>query len=151
VAHFRGVPLTRWIALGALLTTMAVVPADLAPYGALVGLWAIAGVGQNWVNLPTETLIAERTPAQAQGRVYGAHFAWSHLWWGLTYPLAALLSVAVPAGTFALGGGIALAVLIVTVLTARPGRGRGAVTRSSAPGREAGRSGADVTAVAGQR
>ena len=37
------------------------------------------------------TLLAERTPASLQGRVYGAHFAWSHLWWLGAYPLAGWL------------------------------------------------------------
>ena len=26
-----------------------------------------------------------------QGRVYGAHFAWSHLWWAVSYPIAGWL------------------------------------------------------------
>lgn len=124
VAHFRGVSLTRWIAVGALLTTLAVMPADLAPYGALLGLWAMAGVGQNWVNLPAETLIAERTDEAAQGRVYGAHFAWSHLWWGLTYPLAAVLTTVVPQWAFLSGGAIGLVVLVVAALAHRPRGGR---------------------------
>jgi len=28
---------------------------------------------------------------ELQGRVYGAHFAWSHLWWAFAYPLAGWL------------------------------------------------------------
>ena len=123
VAKMRSVPLTRWIAIGAVLTTVAILPADIAPYGPLLFLWVAAGVGQNWVNLPTETLIAERTPEAAQGRVYGAHFAWSHLWWGLTYPLAAVLSVVVPRWQFLAGGLIALVIFVVTALTWRRGAG----------------------------
>ncbi|MDZ7708257.1 MAG: hypothetical protein U5J97_10295 [Trueperaceae bacterium] len=46
---------------------------------------------QNWVNLPTETLLADRTEEHAQGRVKGAHFAWSRLWWTFTLPLASCL------------------------------------------------------------
>jgi MFS transporter, NRE family, putaive nickel resistance protein len=69
-------------------------------------------VGQNWVNLPTETLLAERTEEQAQGRVYGAHFAWSHLWWAFAYPLTGLLSTWFPERTFLFGGLMALAVLL---------------------------------------
>ncbi|MCG6568374.1 MFS transporter [Tessaracoccus sp. ZS01] len=119
VAHLVGVSLVRWIAVGAVLTSVAVLPADLTPYAGLVALWAMAGVGQNWVNLPTETLIAERTPASAQGRVYGAHFAWSHLWWGLTYPLAGALAALFVGRTFLAGGLIAVAVAAVVLLAHR--------------------------------
>ena len=119
VARWGSVALTRWVAVGALLTTVAILPADVAPYGALLGLWAVAGVGQNWVNLPTETLIAERTDESAQGRVYGAHFAWSHLWWGLAYPLAALWVWVAPSSAFLIGGLVGLALFLAVVLLSR--------------------------------
>jgi NRE family putative nickel resistance protein-like MFS transporter len=35
-------------------------------------LWLVAGAGQNLVNLPTQTLIADRIPTAIQERVYGA-------------------------------------------------------------------------------
>ena len=54
---------------------MAALPGDIAPLPAILVLWLLAGIGQNWVNLPAETLLAERTKEAAQGRVYGAHFA----------------------------------------------------------------------------
>ena len=111
--------LVRWIAIGAALSTLAVLPGDVAPYAGLVALWALAGVGQNWVNLPTETLIAERTPAAAQERVYGAHFAWSHLWWGFTYPLAGALAALFAGYTFLCGGLIAVGLLAAILLTHR--------------------------------
>ncbi|HSN44591.1 MAG TPA: MFS transporter [Propionibacteriaceae bacterium] len=116
VAHLGAVPLVRWISAGAVLTTMAVLPGDVSPYGPLLALWAFAGVGQNWVNLPAETLIAERTDDSAQGRVYGAHFAWSHLWWVLAYPLAGFLAATFPDRTFLIGASIGGTVLIVVVL-----------------------------------
>lgn len=116
VAHLRQVRLVRWIVLGVVLSTIAVLPADVVGYGTLVALWAVAGVGQNWVNLPAETLIAERTEQAAQGRVYGAHFAWSHLWWCLSYPLAGLLAATFPDRVFLIGGGVAVAVLLVVAV-----------------------------------
>lgn len=122
VARWGSVSLTRWVAIGALLTTVAVLPADVAPYGGLLGLWAVAGVGQNWVNLPTETLIAERTDETAQGRVYGAHFAWSHLWWGLAYPLAAVLVWVAPSWAFLLGGLVGLASFATVLVLCPVGR-----------------------------
>ncbi|MFB9995377.1 hypothetical protein ACFFLM_25885 [Deinococcus oregonensis] len=94
-------------------------PGDLLPLGGLMDFWLLAGVGQNWVNLPTETLLAERTEEAAQGRVYGAHFAWSHLWWAFAYPVAGLLGTQVPNRAFAWGGGLALTLLAVIWFTHR--------------------------------
>ena len=133
VGQLVRVPLVRWIAIGAALTTLAVLPADISPYGTLLALWAVAGVGQNWVNLPAETLIAERTEQAAQGRVYGAHFAWSHLWWLLSYPLAAVLTDRFPDHTFLVGSLVGAVILVVVALahvaTLRRGRSL-AVARS---------------------
>ena len=117
----KRVPLTRFIALGALLTSLAILPGNLVPLGGLMACWLLAGVGQNWVNLPTETLLAERTEEGAQGRVYGAHFAWSHLWWAFTYPLASLLSTRFPDSAFLYGGLLALASLTLIILGLRRG------------------------------
>ncbi len=73
---------------GAVLITSAILPANYVGLVPLILLWAIAGMGQVFVNLPTQTLIADQIPSNLQGRVYGAHFAWSHLWWAIAYPLA---------------------------------------------------------------
>ncbi|MFC3832996.1 MULTISPECIES: MFS transporter [Deinococcus] len=107
----RRVPLTRFIALGALVTSLAILPGNLVPLGGLMACWLLAGMGQNWVNLPTETLLAERTEEAAQGRVYGAHFAWSHLWWAVAYPVAGFLGTRFPDQAFGVGGALALALL----------------------------------------
>lgn len=109
------------ILIGAAVTSVAILPADAAPFITLLGLWLLAGAGQNWVNLPTETLLAERTEEHAQGRVYGAHFAWSHLWWAFTYPLASLLSTRFPDSAFLYGGLLALASLTLIILGLRRG------------------------------
>ncbi len=82
---------TVLVLLGAVLITSAILPANYVGLVPLILLWAIAGIGQVFVNLPTQTLIADRTPANLQGRVYGAHFAWSHLWWAFAYPIAGWL------------------------------------------------------------
>jgi MFS transporter, NRE family, putaive nickel resistance protein len=86
--------------VGALLITLALLPANRMDLGGLLLLWAIAGVGQTLVNVPTQTLIADRVAIEAQGRVYGAHFAWSHLWWGFSYPLAGWMVSRFPAQNF---------------------------------------------------
>lgn len=74
--------------IGAIIITLALFPANWINLSGLLCLWAIAGVGQTLVNVPTQTLIADRVAVEVQGRVYGAHFAWSHFWWALSYPLA---------------------------------------------------------------
>jgi MFS transporter, NRE family, putaive nickel resistance protein len=82
---------TAIVLLGAILITFAILPANYVGLVPLMLLWAIAGMGQVLVNLPTQTLIADQIPSSFQGRVYGAHFAWSHLWWAVSYPIAGWL------------------------------------------------------------
>jgi MFS transporter, NRE family, putaive nickel resistance protein len=82
---------TVLVLLGAILITSAILPANYIGLAPLMLLWAIAGTGQVLVNLPTQTLIADHIPSNLQGRVYGAHFAWSHLWWAIAYPIAGYL------------------------------------------------------------
>jgi len=79
------------VLFGAVLITSAILPANYVGLMPLMLLWAIAGMGQVLVNLPTQTLIADQIPPNLQGRVYGAHFAWSHLWWAVSYPIAGWL------------------------------------------------------------
>lgn len=111
---------TTFVLFGALATSLAVLPANLVGLAPLMLLWFVVGAGQNWVNLPTQTLIADRTPEAAQGRVYGAHFAWSHLWWAGAYPLAGWLGSAYPERSFLYGGFIALGLLVATYLVLAP-------------------------------
>jgi MFS transporter, NRE family, putaive nickel resistance protein len=82
---------TVLVLFGAILITFAILPANYVGLVPLILLWAIAGMGQVLVNLPTQTLIADQIPSNLQGRVYGAHFAWSHLWWAIAYPIAGWL------------------------------------------------------------
>jgi MFS transporter, NRE family, putaive nickel resistance protein len=113
-------PRTRFILIGALLTSVAVLPGNVAPLPVILVLWLLAGIGQNWVNLPAETLLAERTEEAAQGRVYGAHFAWSHLWYAFAYPVAGFLGTRLSQRDFLIGGGIALVLLAVVAVWLRP-------------------------------
>jgi len=82
---------TAIVLFGSVLITSAILPANYVGLVPLMLLWAIAGMGQVLVNLPTQTLIADRIPSNFQGRLYGAHFAWSHLWWAVSYPIAGWL------------------------------------------------------------
>lgn len=116
----KRLPRTTFIFIGAVLSTLAIAPANWVSLAPLTVLWFVAGVGQNWVNLPTLTLIADRIPEALHGRVYGAHFAWSHLWWVFSYPLAGWLGSALPESSFLLGGLIGLGLLVVVHLAFRP-------------------------------
>lgn len=111
---------TTFALMGAALITVALLPASAASLFPLMGFWLVAGAGQSWVNLPTQILIAERIPRELQGRVYGAHFAWSHLWWAFSYPLAGWLSSAFPHNSFFWGGLVGLGLLTLIQLTLSP-------------------------------
>lgn len=89
-----------FVGIGTVLITLALLPANWANLGGLLLLWSVAGVGQTLVNVPTQTLIADRVAVELQGRVYGAHFAWSHLWWAFAYPLAGWMGSRFPSANF---------------------------------------------------
>ena len=111
---------TTFVLIGATLITLALLPASKAGLGLLMILWAVAGAGQNMVDLPTQTLIADRIPKMAQGRVYGAHFAWSHLWWAISYPLAGWLGSHFAENEFLYGSLVGLGMLLIVQFTLSP-------------------------------
>jgi MFS transporter, NRE family, putaive nickel resistance protein len=100
------------------LMTLALLFANFVNLEILVVLWAIAGAGQTMVNVTTQNLIADRTAVEIQGRVYGAHFAWSHLWWAFSYPLAGYMGQYLSRYNFGVSslGGLLLLVVIWFVL-----------------------------------
>ncbi|QDL10718.1 MFS transporter [Brasilonema octagenarum UFV-E1] len=116
----RRIGRTTFVLMGATLITVALLPANNASLALLMVLWAVAGVGQNMVDLPTQTLIADRIPRTVQGRVYGAHFAWSHLWWAISYPLAGWLGSHFTENEFLYGSLVGLGLLGVVHLTLSP-------------------------------
>jgi MFS transporter, NRE family, putaive nickel resistance protein len=111
---------TTQVLIGAAIVTLALMPANYVSLAGLMVLWAVAGAGQNLVNLPTETLIADRIPTALQGRVYGAHFAWSHLWWAVSYPLAGWLGSQFAENEFLYGSLVGLGLLAIIQLTLKP-------------------------------
>jgi MFS transporter, NRE family, putaive nickel resistance protein len=108
------------ISSGAFLMTLAVLPANFVSLGGLLVLWVIAGAGQTLVNVIVQNLIADRVATEIQGRVYGAHFAWSHLWWAFSYPLAGWLGQCLPQSNFAVSSLVGLVLLILVWLVLRP-------------------------------
>jgi len=79
------------ILTGAFLVSFSITSANYIGIFPLIGLWLFAGMGSSLVEIPAQTLIADRIPLNEQGKVYGAHFAWSHLWWAISYPIAGYL------------------------------------------------------------
>lgn len=106
------------LAGGCVLLTSVMVLAQGANLWGLMALWAIAGAGQSVIDLSTQMLIADRIAVELQGRVYGAHFAWSHLWWVMAYPIAGLLSQSFSHSYFLISGTIGLIALVALGLIA---------------------------------
>jgi MFS transporter, NRE family, putaive nickel resistance protein len=98
---------------GATIMTLALLPASGASFLGLIGLWLLAGLGQSWIDLPMQALVGTRVARELQGRVYGAHFAWSHLWWAIGYPMAGLVGQRSPLSTFMVGSLVGLGLLVV--------------------------------------
>ena len=95
--------------------------ANFVPIAGLVILWSFAGLGQSLAEMPSETLIGENISSDDQGKVYGSHFAFSHLWWAIAYPIAGYLGTAFPTIDFMLGGLLTLGCAGVALLVFRPG------------------------------
>jgi MFS transporter, NRE family, putaive nickel resistance protein len=95
------IPRTSYLpTLGAALAACALLPANVLPFNGFLILLFLAGMGQALINLPMQMLIADRVSIDLQGRVYSAQFAWSHLWWAFSYPLAGWIGLHSPSQTF---------------------------------------------------
>ncbi|MEM1242285.1 MAG: MFS transporter [Cyanobacteria bacterium P01_H01_bin.26] len=108
--------------IGAILITLTLMTANLVGFNVLLLLWALAGMGDTLVNVPTQTLIASRVAKEAQGRVYGAQFAWSHFWWALAYPLAGWLANYYPTYHFLYSSLIGAVIFMAVYLCLKPQR-----------------------------
>jgi MFS transporter, NRE family, putaive nickel resistance protein len=111
----------HWIMFGgAILLILPMFWADRSSWLGLILLWICVGIGKNSIDLPTQIAIGERILPQQQGQVYAAHFAWSHLWWGIAYPLAGWLGTEYPQSMFAIAAGIGLLLLAIVQLCLVP-------------------------------
>lgn len=113
---------TRAISLvsGALLLGLTVSFANYVSYSVLLALWLFAGLGQSLAEMPSETLIAENVASGDQGKVYGSHFAFSHLWWAITYPIAGFIGTRYPQKEFLYGGILTLIIAIAAMFIFKP-------------------------------
>ncbi|NQW29890.1 MAG: MFS transporter [Ignavibacteria bacterium] len=115
----HGTNLVPIIIAGATLVSLVIIPANLFTLPILMVAWFVAGAAQSLVNVSMQTLIALHIPKPIQGRVYGAHFAWSHLWWAFSYPLAGAIQRWYPDSYFFVGGMVALVVLTLVFTLAK--------------------------------
>jgi MFS transporter, NRE family, putaive nickel resistance protein len=103
--------------LASILIISSISLANYVPYTVLMVLWVFAGMGQGFTYLPSQIMVAENIPIHEQGRVYGAHFAWIHLFWGIGYILAGITGNRFHSKEFLSGGIIALILLAVVLFT----------------------------------
>ena len=82
----------------------------------LLILWLIAGFAQTLAEMPSQILIAEKIQKEEHGKVYGAHFAWSHLWWAFAYPIAGFTGIHFQNREFLIGAGVSLILFILIIL-----------------------------------
>ena len=113
---------TRAVSLisGALFLGVTICFTNYVAYPIMLGLWLLAGLGQSLAEMPSETLIAENIEAADQGKVYGSHFAVSHVWWAITYPVAGFLGSRFPQKDFLYGGLLTLAIAFAAMLIFKP-------------------------------
>ena len=103
---------TRVLIIGAAMIALSIGMANMVPYWVMVMLWILAGLGQSYTEMPSQILIAENTDLPQQGRVYGAHFAWSHLWWGFGYLIAGVTGTYFTQNEFLIGSMLSIALLV---------------------------------------
>jgi len=97
---------TRRLSLivGALVLAITISITNFVGYPVMLVLWLFAGLGQSLAEMPSETLIGENIPEDEQGKVYGSHFAFSHLWWAIAYPIAGFMGNRYAGKDFLYGG-----------------------------------------------
>ena len=105
---------------GAFLLGISIFMVNYVGYPVLLILWLFAGLGQSLAEMPSETLIGETIVSENQGKVYGSHFAFSHLWWAIAYPIAGYLGSQFPKSDFLYGGALTIALGIVALFIFKP-------------------------------
>ena len=106
--------------IGAVLVCLSIAFANYVLLFPLLILWLFAGFGQTLAEMPSQILIAEKISLDEQGKVYGAHFAWSHLWWAFAYPVAGFTGTNFRNTDFFIGACIAIILFILFLIFLRP-------------------------------
>ena len=111
---------TTLLVVGACMLAIAISFGNIVPFSVLLVLWMIAGLGQSFTEMPSQILIAENIPLEQQGKVYGSHFAWSHLWWAVGYPIAGFAGTYFKSNEFLIGGLLSLSMLLLIWVFLKP-------------------------------
>jgi NRE family putative nickel resistance protein-like MFS transporter len=106
--------------IGAVLVCLSIAFGDYISFIPLLVLWLLAGFGQTLAEMPSQILIAEKIDKEEHGKVYGAHFAWSHLWWAIGYPIAGFTGSYFRNNAFLIGAGVAAFLFMVFAIFLRP-------------------------------
>ncbi|MGF7079077.1 MFS transporter [Mucilaginibacter sp. UYCu711] len=102
--------------IGATVLAITISITNFVGYPGMLILWLFAGLGQSLAEMPSETLIGENIAENEQGKVYGSHFAFSHLWWAVAYPIAGFMGSHYPGEDFLYGGVVAFFLLGIALL-----------------------------------
>lgn len=105
---------------GVILVSVAICFANMVSYTELIMLWIFAGIGQTLADMPSETLIGENINREDLGKVYGSHFAFSHLWWAIAYPIAGFIGTRFPEQNFFIGGLLTLSLAALAIFLLKP-------------------------------
>ena len=111
---------THSLIIGAFLLGLSICLTNYVSFPVMIALWLFAGLGQSLAEMPSETLIAESIASADQGKVYGSHFAFSHLWWAIAYPIAGYVGTAFPNSDFLYGGLFTLLLAVAATLIFKP-------------------------------
>jgi len=106
--------------LGGGLICVSIAFGNYVAFIPLLILWLIAGFAQTLAEMPSQILIAEKIDKTEHGKVYGAHFAWSHLWWAVAYPIAGFTGIHFQNREFLIGAGLSLILFILIILLFYP-------------------------------
>ena len=101
---------------GSVILGLSIMFANFVPFTGLLLLWSLAGLGQTLAEMPSSSLIPENIDSKDQGKVYGSHFAFSHLWWAIAYPIAGYVGVNYPSNSFLIGGILTLMALLAIMV-----------------------------------
>lgn len=103
--------------LGATMLGVAVTLANIVSFKMLMFLWILAGLGISFADMPSQILIAENINREMQGKAYGSHFAWTHVWWATGYIFAGISGTYLRDHDFLAGGSLSLAFLTLLCLS----------------------------------
>ena len=102
--------------IGGGLVCVSIAFGNYVAFVPLLVLWLVAGFGQTLAEMPSQILIAEKIPKEEHGKVYGAHFAWSHLWWAFAYPVAGFTGTHFSSKEFLIGAILSIILLVVITI-----------------------------------